>query len=534
MKKLSSFFVIIGIATSAFAQNQKMKGWHLLDPVKDGYMGTGVNRAYSELLKNRNSVPVIIAVLDSGVDTTHEDLKPNLWINNKEIAGNGIDDDKNGYKDDIYGWNFCGSASGENLGTNTYEIARVYHGWKEKFNNKSIDQISSADKFLYSQWKRSEKLINKQYSQYYENYPKVEEAYYYYNLTSELIKRRLVLNEFKYSNIASVNAKDSLAWSISIWKEMFGRSPDSLIITNKQILDEINSYKAQLLKYRNIKDSTPIDFRGQMTKDNYLNINDKIYGNNNLKQHSGNHGTAVSGTIAAIRENGIGTDGIVLNVKIMAVRVVPGGDEHDKDVALAIRYAVDNGAQIINMSFGKPVSPYKKLVDDAIKYAAAKNVLLVHGSGNDGQNLDEEPFYPNAFFLDGTKPSNLLTVGASSDSSMGNLVADFSNYSNKEVDVFAPGVYISTTASNNTYENPDGTSLASPVAAGVAGLLKSYFPKLTPTEIISIIKRSVTKITAQVNKPGSGEKTEFSKLCISGGIVNAYEAVKLALKEYKN
>lgn len=534
MKKLYLFAILSITSLLSIAQNSKVKGWHLLDFEKEGYLGTGVNRAYAELLKGRKSRPVLIAVLDSGIDTLQEDLRPNIWVNKKEINGNGIDDDKNGYKDDIYGWNFCGNAAGENLGVNTYEIARVYHGWKKEFEGKAEKDIKPAQKFLYTQWKRSEKLINNQYKQYSETFPKIDEAEYYYTLTANLIKRRLVLTDFKYNNIEKVSATaDSLGWAVTIWKEMFGRSQDSLNVTASEILKEFTDYKLQLIKYRNIKDSLPIDYRGKMTKDNYTDINDKFYGNNNLKQHSGNHGTAVSGTIAAIRNNNMGTDGIMDNVKIMAVRIVPGGDEHDKDVALAIRYAVDNGAQIINMSFGKPASPYKQLVDNAIKYAAKKGVLLVHGSGNDGQNLDEEPFYPSPYFLDGTKATNLLTVGASSDKSLGSTIASFSNYSSKEVDVFAPGVYISTTASNNTYEDPDGTSLATPVAAGVAGLLKSYFPKLTPPQIISIIKRSSRKITEPVNKPGSDEKTTLSKLCSSGGIINAYEAIKLAIKEVK-
>jgi subtilisin family serine protease len=267
-----------------------------------------------------------------------------------------------------------------------------------------------------------------------------------------------------------------------------------------------------------------------LTKDKYTDINDRYYGNNNLQGHSGNHGTLVSGTIAAIRNNGMGADGIADNVRIMAIRAVPGGDEHDKDVALAIRYAVDHGAKIINMSFGKPVSPYKHFVDEAIRYAAAKGVLLIHGSGNDGRDITIDHFYPHPQFLDGKKATNYLTVGASGDESLGYIAAPFSNYSKRWVDVFAPGMYIYSTTAHNGYEGADGTSLASPVVAGVAALLKSYFPNLTPEQMVHIITTSGKPLSAQVSMKDMKAKTPFANLSVSGRIVNAYEAVLMTLK----
>jgi subtilisin family serine protease len=277
-----------------------------------------------------------------------------------------------------------------------------------------------------------------------------------------------------------------------------------------------------LLANKKRMEEEPVDYRGAMTKDKYEDITDSVYGNNNLYDHAGNHGTHVSGIIGAVRNNHIGVDGIVDNVRIMFIRAVPGGDEHDKDVALAIRYAVDNGAKIINMSFGKPVSPYKKMVDDAVKYAGERGVLLVHGAGNDAEDIDKEPFYPSPVFMDGTRATNYLTIGASGDYSTGSLTASFSNYG-QLVDIFAPGVYINSTTFSNGYEAFDGTSMASPVAAGVAGLLKSYFPQLTPEQIIDLLMKTV---------PGGDKKVPMLQLCRSGKIVNAYEAVKLALKQY--
>ncbi|MCX6313444.1 MAG: S8 family serine peptidase [Sphingobacteriales bacterium] len=531
-KILFAFSLLLFIQITGVAQTTapKLKGWQLLNYKEDGYMGTGVKEAY-ELLKGRKSQTVIIAVIDSGVDTLQEDLKAALWVNPREIPGNGKDDDGNGYTDDIHGWNFCGSSSGENLSNNTHEIERVYHKWKNEFEGISEKKIPADRKFLYSQWKRAESLINKDYEEYQQNIKNIENASLLFNSSNTILTSYLKKTDFIKTDLAAVNGSDSVNWAVRLWKSVFDRGSDPEI-KNTDIIRDLEAYHNTLLNNRKRKEDLPVDFRGALTKDNYENIHDSIYGNNNLKSSSGNHGTHVSGIIGAIRNNNIGMDGIVDNVRIMVIRAVPGGDEHDKDVALAIRYAVNNGASIINMSFGKPVSPYKQLVDDAIAYAASKNVLLVHGSGNDGQDIDENSFYPSPFMQDGTKASNMLTVGASGDYSLDGLVAGFSNYGIKTVDLFAPGMYINSTITNNNYEPADGTSMASPVAAGVAGLIKSYFPALTPAQIIDLLMRSGTSITESVTLPGTDKKTSLNKLCKSGKIINAYEAVKLALQQY--
>ncbi|TSA42607.1 MAG: peptidase S8 and S53 subtilisin kexin sedolisin [Chitinophagaceae bacterium] len=531
-KLLIAVSVLLFIQITGVAQTTapKLKGWQLLNYKEDGYMGTGVKEAY-DLLKGRKSQTVIIAVIDSGVDTLQEDLKAALWVNPREIPGNGKDDDGNGYTDDIHGWNFCGSSSGENLSNNTHEIERVYHKWKNEFEGISEKKIPADRKFLYSQWKRAESLINKDYEEYQQNIKNIENASLLFKSSNTILTSYLKKTDFIKTDLAAVNGSDSMNWAVRLWKSVFDRGSDPEI-KNTDIIRDLEAYHNTLLNNRKRKEDLPVDFRGALTKDNYENIHDSIYGNNNLKSSSGNHGTHVSGIIGAIRNNNIGMDGIVDNVRIMVIRAVPGGDEHDKDVALAIRYAVNNGASIINMSFGKPVSPYKQLVDDAIAYAASKNVLLVHGSGNDGQDIDENSFYPSPFMLDGTKASNMLTVGASGDYSLDGLVAGFSNYGIKTVDLFAPGMYINSTIPNNNYEPADGTSMASPVAAGVAGLLKSYFPALTPVQMIDLLMRSGTSITDSVTLPGTDKKTTLNKLCKSGKIINAYEAVKLALQQY--
>lgn len=532
-KKIVLYLIAQLVLLVSFTQttpiSPKLKGWHLLNYLQDGYYGTGVKEAY-QLLAGRKSSPVIIAVIDSGIDTLHEDLKQNLWTNTKEIPGNGIDDDGNGYADDVHGWNFCGSATGENEAVNTLEISRVYHKWKPEFENKKEIEIAAGRKFLFQQWLRSKNILDSQYQVFLKSYPDVENFSSGLQTTNRLITTYLNKKIFKKFDIALIPDVDSIGWAASVWKDLFSKSADSST-TNNTVLSEVEGYKNNLLTNKKRLLDTIIDYRGALTKDNYEDIKDSVYGNNNLYAHAGNHGTHVAGIIGAVRNNNIGMDGIIDKVKIMFIRAVPGGDEHDKDIALSIRYAVNNGAKIINMSFGKPVSPYKQFVDDAVKYAALNGVLVVHAAGNDGLNIDKEPFYPNPVFIDGTKATNFLTVGASGDYSIGGLVAPFSNYGNG-VDIFAPGEYINSTTFGNGYEPYDGTSMASPVAAGVAGLIKSYFPNITPSQMIDLLKKTGTPIKETVTQPGSDNKVLLSQLCNSGTIINAAEAVKMAIKLY--
>ena len=374
-------------------------------------------------------------------------------------------------------------------------------------------------------------MINKDYEQATKEQPRIANFKNALEMSSKLICDNLSVTDFTVKEIKPLSGSSNkdLAMAAGMWADLFARTNDSLV-KNTVLIKEITDYNAQLDAKINRKLREPEDWRGEMTKDNYADINDRLYGNNNLKIGSGNHGTMVAGTIGATRNNGIGMDGIADNVRIMAVRAMPGGDEHDKDVALAIRYAVDNGAMIINISLGKPVSPYKQFVDDAVRYAATKGVLIVHGSGNDGRDITDNVFYPNAIFINGEKANNFINVGASGDMSTGGLAAPFSNYSPESVDIFAPGVYIYSTATNNGYQAADGTSLASPVVTGVAALLKSYFPGLTPARIISIMTTSGKRLDMETTEPGTeNKKIKFSALSSSGRIVNAYEAVKQAL-----
>jgi cell wall-associated protease len=331
------------------------------------------------------------------------------------------------------------------------------------------------------------------------------------------------LIEFKPNNAKETDAKYVM---ISLYKAF-----DLMEASNQALMKDFKEYYEGQERKAATLDAPPPAYRADIVKDNYNDLNDKYYGNNDIMALHSTHGTHVSGIIAAARNNGVGIDGVADNVRIMTIRAVPDGDEHDKDIALGIRYAVDNGAKVINMSFGKSFSPEKKWVDDAVKYAMSKDVLLVHAAGNDGKDIDKTENYPNPEFIEtNIVASNFITVGASGDISTGGLAADFSNYGKKKVDVFAPGVKIySCIPGGNTYAYQQGTSMASPVVAGIAALLRSYYPDLSAEQIRYCIENSVVKIDDKVNKPGTEKEEEtFSALSKSGGIVNAYEAVKLA------
>ncbi len=537
MKKIIILCLALVITVTGFSQRTepaKKEGWHLLDPKKDGYMGISLDEAY-ELLKGRRSETVIVAVIDSGVDTAQEDLQGILWNNPREIPGNGIDDDHNGYVDDVHGWNFDGNRNGENLARNSHEIERVYHTWKGEFGGMDSTKVPPGRQYLYGQWKKAKALIDADYNDAGKQLPEITNTSTILDQSSSVLFKKLNMSEFNQGLLKPLlqDSSEMVRRSAALWDQLF-TNYNSAGITSTNVLNELKDYKGSLENKVNLKLQAPQDWRGAITGDRADDINDRSYGNNNLKTGSGDHGTLVSGTIAAVRHNQVGMDGIADNVRIMAVRAVPGGDEHDKDVALAIRYAVDNGAKVVNMSFGKPVSPYKSMVDDAVKYAQSKGVLLVHGSGNDGKDITHDVFYPNPVFLDGTRATNYLTVGASGDKTTGYYAAPFSNYSKTAVDIFAPGMFIYSTATGNRYLGADGTSLASPVASGVAALLRSYFPKLTPEQVIHIMVTTGTPIPGEVGIPGHDEQlAPFSTLSVSGKVINAADAVKMALEMEK-
>ena len=500
--------------------------WHELDRATTGYYGISLDKAY-DFLKGKESKTVIVAVIDSGVDTTHEDLKAILWHNPGEIPGNGIDDDHNGYVDDVYGWDFIGGKDGRPVHQDSYEAARVYWSLKSKYDstaNTDTTKMDDAQKMEYATYLRAQQDVTKginpaELFQMKRILPVLQKG-------DSVIAKDLGKAEFTGKDLENYTSNDPDAKMATAIYLNIARLNKNYDITNTDLLNEL---KGEIRK-GDAASTPPEDFRNEIVKDNPNDINDRYYGNNDVMSGVPSHGTHCSGIIAAVRNNGIGMNGIADNVRIMMVRAVPDGDEHDKDIANAIRYAVDNGAQVISMSFGKGYSPQKQWVDDAVKYANSKDVLLIHAAGNDAKNNDSTYNYPNPVYRDksGVAP-NFITVGASGDPTNGGFTASFSNYGKKTVDVFAPGVNIySTIPVGDKYAKYSGTSMATPVVAGVAALILEYYPDLSAEQVKYVIDHSVEPITEKVKLPGTDSLVNLSDICVSGGEVNAYNAVKLA------
>lgn len=535
MKRLILYILFIAFTTNkTVAQQKTPHNWYLQSSITDSMHGISLNAAY-QFLKDKKSIPIIVAVIDGGIDTTHEDLKNVLWRNPKEIPGNGIDDDHNGYVDDIYGWNFLGNKD-SNMTKAVEEKVRIFYKYKPEFENKNINEpnLNPEKKELYQQWKLAVKAMTVSEEE-------VQQIFFLEMATKAIKKYDSILqkdwshNEYSAEELEKYNPTNEDAQKGKTGYLDFisrGRIPKDM--KNTALIKELDEYISNRKEFFELAKNPPLDYRAQTVKDDVEDINDHNYGNGNVMVNNPLHGTHVSGIIAAQRNNGIGIDGIADNVKIMAIRAVPDGDEYDKDIALAIRYAVDNGAKVVNMSFGKGFSPHKKWVDEAIKYAASKDVLLVHAAGNDAANNDSTRNFPNPkYFGTTTVAPNFITVGASSDFLIdSSLTASFSNYGKTTVDVFAPGSTIYSTLPGNKYGNESGTSMASPVVAGVAALIRSYFPKLTAKQVKQIIEQSVfiPKTTDIILKPATKKHVLMSTLCKSKGIVNAEAAVKLAAK----
>lgn len=524
MKKIT-ILASLFFALASNAQNKRPDNWFNLDAEKNSVNGVSTERTYEELLKGKKSTTIIVGVLDSGVDYLHEDLKDVMWTNPGEIAGNGIDDDKNGYIDDIHGWNFMGNSKGENVAKDNLELTRVYKTLKTKYDGKSEKDLKSkAEKKEFKYWQIVKADYEKELAQ-------AEGQANQYKFIRDAVAG-VVEKIKKEKGISKVTLEDLKAFDAKEQKDKQGKM---IALAQGASGMEVEDLLEQLDEALKSMDGSRLDVNADtrsIVGDNYNDMTEKYYGNGDCKGPGAFHGTHVAGIIAASRKNGIGIDGVADNVKIMSVRCVPDGDERDKDIANAIRYAVDNGAVILNMSFGKKYSPNKKVVDDAVKYAESKGVLLIHAAGNAADDIDEVVHYPCKKMENGKNASNFMDIGALSWKPGDEIAAPFSNYGKKTVDLFAPGVDIHSTVPDlNTYKDASGTSMAAPVVAGVAAVLKSYFPTLTPKQIIKILTKSSVKTykTKKVIKPGSkDEMIEFGELSKTGGIINLYEAVKMA------
>jgi cell wall-associated protease len=540
---IPAFFLFIPLVASPQNNNSSTIpiNWQLMDWQQDGYPGISVEKAYSELLKNKRPLKkIIVAIIDCGMDDTHPDLSGMEWTNPKEIAGNHIDDDKNGFIDDVHGWNFIGDKPGDSINTVTLEAVREYVRLKNKYENKRDTSELQKDP-QYTYWKtvvaEKEKLMSgwetsdKRRLSFLSSVKELQN-YWSKKMGKDTLYVREVRNLHPDANADSalIKAYDRFMVRINGLANE-GISIDSLALFEVQHNAESDVKEIEDLLYpatKIIEKNDAAFFRRNIANDDPY-INTKMnYGNANTFPIADirSHGTKIAGVIGALRNNNLGGNGITNAVELMIIKVSEGGDEWDKDVANSIRYAVDNGAQVINMSFGKTLSPQKKWVEQAMRYAEKKGVLLVAAAGNAHSDNDRASYYPIAYSTDKKIISNLVKVGASTyDSS---LVARFSNYGKHSVDFFAPGVSIYTTTLHGKYATVEGTSSATPMVAGLAAIIWSYYPTLTYKQLKYCIEKSATPINILVTKPGTNEKVAFSSLSKTGGIVNAYKAVLIA------
>jgi len=504
--------------------DEQKKAWPHMDLIKDSVPGISVERAY-DFLKGKTPTTVIVSVNDSGIDIEHEDLNYAVWNNEDEIPNNGKDDDKNGYVDDLHGYNFLSGASGQSA-PEQLEITRLVAKLMPLYEGKTINQV--ADKVEFEKYKKMKAEVDQKYQE------AKGQLEFYGTLQKNLIaadkaiQEKLGKKDYTVDEIMTLELGDDDA---NMGKMMMtrmlaaGLAPEEGI---KEIQGAVDHFKNQAENNYNLS------FKGRLSSDDVDNIIDRNYGNGNVigSKEIETHGSHVAGIILAERNNGKGMNGVTNDAKLMTVRCVPDGDEYDKDVALGIRYAVDNGAKVINMSFGKSYSAHPEWVYDAIKYAESKDVLLVHAAGNDGSNIDLAENFPNDSKDKITEiADNVLTVGAMTYNFDEKLPATFSNYGKLNVDIFAPGYAVYSTTPNNTYDSYPGTSMASPQVAGVAALIRAYYPQLTASQVKHIIMNSGVAMNFEVMQPneeGEPKKVLFNTLSVSGKVLNAYNAVKLA------
>ncbi|HEX9106380.1 MAG TPA: S8 family serine peptidase [Longimicrobiales bacterium] len=498
------------------------QNWWLLDPVQNHVPGIAAERAFTELLAGKKPQrSVVVAIIDSGIDTAHADLHGFLWTNPKETPGS--DGDGDGLLGDVRGWDYIGGPGGRDVGQDTYEVTRQYAALRARFETAKADTLSGqarADYALYRKYKqeveRKRADAQSEQTQLEQLAPAVERA-------TAILRQALGADSLTPENVQKLQSpRNDVTMARGMYLQMLGAgiSPEEVLRGQAEVKND--------LAYHLNPDFDPRAIVG----DNYADVNQRAYGNTDVTGPDPMHGTNVAGIVLGVPGNREQLADGSPAVRIMVLRAVPDGDERDKDIANAIRYAADHGANIISMSFGKDISPQKAAVDDAVKYADSKGVLLVHAAGNDASNLDTSPDFPSRVFLSGGQASDWIEVGASSWRGLDRLAAPFSNYSRSRVDLFAPGVDIYSTLPGNAHGRLSGTSMATPVVSGVAALLMAYFPTLTAAQVKQILMSTTTNYASQtVARPGEGGSSgsvRFGELSASGGVVNAYNAVKAA------
>ena len=486
--------------------------------------GMSTDKAH-KYLKKKTAETVIVAVIDSGIDIEHEDLQGKIWTNTKEIPGNGIDDDGNGYIDDVHGWNFLGNSDGTNIGPARLEATRIYGKLKPRFEEvENAEDVAEDERKDYELYLELKEEVEGNLEQYKGILEQVSQMAAMEPMLKGMVATMLDKEDFTEKDLKKFKPKDSQQEQFVEMGYMILRGEFVPMME-----EQAKAIKSMVDHHHNVD----FDERA-IIGDDYMDMTDLGYGNSDVEGTDALHGTHVGGIIGAVRGNKMGGDGVADNVLLMSLRAVPDGDEFDKDIALAIRYAVDNGAKVINASFGKAYAQLAEEVYEALRYAEENDVLFVHAAGNSGQNLDEYPNYPANMFPFQTEPfTNYLSIGASTRNHEGKLAASFSNYSTTRVDVFAPGAEIYNAVPDNKYQSLQGTSMAAPMVSGVAALLKGYFPKFTMAEIRQIILDSADDFAeTDQAKPGSDETVKFKTLSATGKVVNVLSAVKLAEERY--
>ena len=518
-------------------KDKDLMTWYHKDFSAANVYGVNTQNAYKYLeSKGLKPKPVIVGVLDSGVEVDHPGLIKNMWKNPNEVPNNGKDDDGNGYIDDVYGWNFAGGKNGD-VDVDNMEVTRVVKKYQPIFEgaNSAANKANQAKMpEEFAMYMKSKEVFNKksiEAKQGYETYSRIQKMIPAMvamlngqNLTPEVVA---AIKPTTQEQAMAASVLGQIAQDPSVK----GKSPAEVQkFLDAQMKEALDYYGPQATKQYNLD----YDPRAEIVGDNYEDYTQKYYGNNHFEGPDAKHGTHVAGIIAGYPQGNEIQYGVgYKTAKIMTVRAVPDGDERDKDVANAIRYAVDNGAKILNMSFGKPVSPGKSVVWDAFKYAHDKGVLLVKAAGNENENIFESQYFPTNFKdVNDAKPfiNNMIVVGASTNDNEF-LRANFSNYNQKMVNVFAPGEKIYSTVPDGKYEYLQGTSMASPVVAGAASVLLAYMPNLKPEQIIESLVKTANKssVNAMIN---SNTNNRFDLISEAGGVIDLRKAAEYAFTNF--
>jgi cell wall-associated protease len=523
------------------------KSWYQKDYQENQIPGISIDKWFNENQK-KSKKDIIVAVIDTQVDINHEDLQGQFWTNPKEIANNNIDDDHNGYIDDVNGWNFTSNKSEEYVVWGNFEYVRLIKQLDPLFKDKKETEIPSEELSNYKEYQRAIKVFETETISYGRWLSSLNHSISIYPLVKDTLKHYFPKEDYNYKQLDSfyklnkINDKTYRQMRESNDKDLGALTYYMMINirNNEQTLEALKKSQVELDSI--INKNLNKNFNDRKLIGDNPNVLEKGYGSKNVSiaktgfKNLQGHATKVTGIIGANRNNNLGIKGFSENIKIMPLITSYSGDENDKDIAMAIYYAVDNGAKVINMSFGKEFSVHQQWVSDAFKYAEKHDVLLVHGSGNERFNADDNSYYPSDNNFDETTEfcNNFINVGSISNRLDTTFVSSFSNYGKIKVDLFAPGEKIYTTTKDNTYESDSGTSLAAPMVSGTAALIWSYYPKLTAVEIKQIILDSGTPYNFEVIVPGTKDKkVSFSELSKSGKVLNVYNAMKLAEKMSK-